>query len=234
MGAVRDLQGFGTPERVWAEAGVPDHLDVLDWEDLLPEQCRVVIVVPHPDDEVLGLGGVLQELARRGVPVLLVGVTEGEASHAGREEELRKRRAAERRDALSLLGSDAHVLQLGHADGKVNEVLLRFQLEQVIEPQDLVLAPWSHDGHPDHDSCGRAAADLGRRTCSYLVWAWHWATPETLPLHDAVRVQLSSEDLARKRRAVLAFVSQLEGDDPILPDHVTARLLRTSEVLMLR
>lgn len=229
---MRDLQGLGTAESTWRDAGLPDTLAEVDWEDLLPVDGKVVLVVPHPDDEVLGVGGILLALARRRVPVLLLAVTDGEKSHPGREDELRVRRAQERSDALAVLGSDATVRQLRHPDGGIDEQLLRKQLSSHVEPADVVIAPWPSDGHPDHDVCGRAAEGLGARTWSYLVWAWHWATPEDLPLPRAVRVPMTQDDLLLKRRAVSAYVSQIEGDDAILPLHVTVRLLRSCEVLV--
>ena len=49
-------------------------------------------------------------------------------------------------------------------------------------PDDLCLSPWRSDGHPDHDATGHAAVAAARLTrtpvLEYLVWAWHWATPE--------------------------------------------------------
>lgn len=227
-----DLKGLGTPEQVWVDSGRLDSLDALDWDGFLPLGGKVVLVVPHPDDEVLGLAGVLQELARRATPVLLVAVTDGEASHPGRAAELRPLRASERALALSVLGSDPEIVRLGHPDGAVDEQRLRGQLRELVGPHDVALAPWSHDGHPDHDACGRATAGLGLRTYSYLVWAWHWATPADLPWEKALRVPLSVTDLTHKRRAVAAFRSQLAGADPILPAHVTDRLLRAVEVLL--
>ena len=44
---------------------------------------RLVVVAPHPDDEALGAGGLLQHMTRIGVEAMLVAVTDGEASHPG-------------------------------------------------------------------------------------------------------------------------------------------------------
>ena len=44
---------------------------------------RLIVVAPHPDDEVLGAGGLLQQMQQAGVETVLVAVTDGEASHPG-------------------------------------------------------------------------------------------------------------------------------------------------------
>ena len=50
---------------------------------------------------------------------------------------------------------------------------------------DLVLAPWAHDAHPDHEALGRAArtaaALAGVPLLAFPVWAWQWAVPGDAP-----------------------------------------------------
>ncbi len=48
-----------------------------------PDTARVVVVAPHPDDEVFALGGFIHDVAARGGAVTIVAVTDGEAAHAG-------------------------------------------------------------------------------------------------------------------------------------------------------
>ncbi len=49
----------------------------------------------------------------------------------------------------------------------------------------LLVAPWRHDGHPDHEAAGRAAAAAARRTgarlLEYPLWLWHHTAPDDLP-----------------------------------------------------
>ena len=52
------------------------------WRGAALDGERVVVVAPHPDDEVLAAGGLMRWMACRGREVLVVGVTDGEASHA--------------------------------------------------------------------------------------------------------------------------------------------------------
>ncbi|MEA2604379.1 MAG: hypothetical protein QOF89_5371 [Acidobacteriota bacterium] len=41
---------------------------------------RILVLAPHPDDEVLGAGGVLREAVRRGLPVRVVFLTNGDSN----------------------------------------------------------------------------------------------------------------------------------------------------------
>lgn len=65
----RVISGEGTPKFRWLEA-FKNH--PLDWLNLqLFQSKRVVIVAPHPDDEVLGCGGLMQQLIKKIVTLLL-------------------------------------------------------------------------------------------------------------------------------------------------------------------
>src|SRR3989441_4749496 len=45
---------------------------------IIPPGARVLVFAPHPDDETIGAGGLIFHLARRGVPVRVVFVTNGD------------------------------------------------------------------------------------------------------------------------------------------------------------
>ena len=46
----------------------------------LQDGDRILVLVPHPDDEVLGTGGVLREAVRRGLPLRVVFLTNGDSN----------------------------------------------------------------------------------------------------------------------------------------------------------
>jgi LmbE family N-acetylglucosaminyl deacetylase len=199
----------------------------------------VLLIAPHPDDEVLGAGGALTQLAAIGRRVTIVAVTDGEASHPGQKAQLRSVRPDESDQALRRLGlSHVPVRRLRLPDGGIRPEALAQALAPWIEASDVVLAPWRRDGHPDHDVTGAVAAILAaehnRPLLAYLVWAWHWASPAgtDIPWSSALRVALPPLVLAAKAQAVQAFSSQLTGASPILPPHVLERLLRRYEILL--
>ena len=67
----------GTPESDWA-AWAPAH-PPLD----LTRCHEMIVVAPHPDDEVLGVGGLMSTAAAAGIRVSVVAVTDGGGSHPG-------------------------------------------------------------------------------------------------------------------------------------------------------
>jgi hypothetical protein len=108
-----------------------------------------VIVAAHPDDEVLGAGGLISMLAAARARLRLVAVTDGERSHLGHTTGL-----AAREDELAAV------------------------LAPLVAGFDLCLAPWDGDMHPDHEAAGRAARRANPGHLYYFpVWMWHWAPP---------------------------------------------------------
>lgn len=246
---VRDLDAPGTDEAAWRASGVLDARPLVE-----PSRCRpagrAVVVAPHPDDEVLGVGGVLAAWAADGVPVTVVAATDGEGSHPGSPTlspaGLAERRRDERHRALERLGlGAADVVALGLPDGGVagHVDALTARLTDLLRPGDTLLAPVPGDGHPDHDAvadaAGRAAAATGAGLLRYAVWLWHWARPDDpdVDWDGAVRIALPDRCRRAKQDAVACFTTQIAplSDDPrdgvILPPAVLARLLREVEVL---
>jgi LmbE family N-acetylglucosaminyl deacetylase len=111
---------------------VPDALTVRDGE-------RLLVIAPHPDDETLGAGGLIQRvLARHGsVHVVLVTAGDGNVGGVVLETGLRQpppanfvaygeRRVAETRRALQALGASPDAVELlGFPDGGLMGLLSR-------------------------------------------------------------------------------------------------------------
>lgn len=163
------------------------------WERLArrawrPPTTRTVVVVPHPDDEVLACGGLIATQRAAGVPVVIVAVTDGEASHDGVDREhMRRQRQSEQQDALGILGVSVDDAQrLGLPDGEVpaNEHRLMELLLGIVKPQDLLVAPWVHDHHSDHEACGRAAQRVARLHRCSTVGSLVWGPVRTDPLES--------------------------------------------------
>ncbi len=212
---------------------------------------RLVVVAPHPDDEVLGAGGLIQQALRDGVLVEVVSVTDGEASHPNshmvRGTDLARIRRRESQEALRRLGWENPTLTpLGLPDGdvKAHRRQLDQALESILLPDDLCVAPWWRDGHPDHDECGdaarRASAAVGAQSLACLIWAWHWADPQgaDIPWDRCVRLDLGRRTRARKRWATQAFESQIlpigpgDSDQAILPATILRRFWSGYEVFV--
>jgi LmbE family N-acetylglucosaminyl deacetylase len=216
--------------------------------DVLPlPAARLVVVSPHPDDEVLGCGGLLALHAAAGREDLVVAVTDGEASHrplavpsSGRLAALRRAESAE--GLLHLTArSDNNVLRLHLPDGHValHEQRLADRLVATLRPSDTVVVPWRLDGHPDHEACARAAAKacvrVGCRLLEAPIWMWHWSTPgdTRVPWHRLIALPLPPEVQAQKRSALDAHASQLlprgRHTPPVLDETIVARSRRSHE-----
>lgn len=239
------IRGRGTAEEQWAAWSAPAAWPRLD----LVAVRRAVVVAPHPDDEVLGTGGIMATLAARDVPVTVVAVTDGEASHPGWAvpDDVARRRTGESLAALADLGLGPEARhRLGIPDGHVAEAESGVlpALSGLIGPGDHVFATSRDDGHPDHEAVGRAAAAAcaraGATLLEYPVWMWHWADVDDprVPWHRAAVVELAPDVVAAKQRALSRFASQVEplgpapGQAAILPPHVLARFRRPWEMVL--
>ncbi|UOG75572.1 PIG-L family deacetylase [Hymenobacter tibetensis] len=203
-----------------------------------------LIVVPHPDDESLGCGGLLALLRQSAVPVQVVLISDGTMSHPHSQvypaAARRALREAELRAALSELGvAPDNLVCLGLPDSRVpSEGEAGFQ-EAVAQLRQLfadavptsILCPWRRDPHPDHRATSqlvRAALAAGvaqPRLLEYVVWAWERATPADLPQPgEATGWRLDiGPVIAQKQRAIAAHRSQLAPG--IIPDDPSGFLL---------
>ncbi len=220
---------------------------------------RVVIVVPHPDDEALGCGGLLALLRQAGQPVAAALVSDGSMSHPHSQEfspaARRELRYAELRHALAVLDvGENNVLYLGLPDSQVPSAGPSFETAAdrlagfITEQQaDTVLVPWRRDPHPDHRASSLlTAAALARlptppRRLEYVVWAWERAAPADLPQPGegtGFRLDIAAV-LAQKQRAIAAHRSQLAPgvitDDPsgfLLSEAMLAHFAQPTEVFI--
>jgi len=241
---VEDVDGRGTPTQVWAawSRAFPD-LELAGWDDVL-------VLAPHPDDEVLGVGGLMARLVARGARVEVLAVTDGEASSPGSPTltpaALAARRVGESAAACRVLGVDPP-RRARLPDGRVaaHEGELTDLVAARLHPGRVCLATWVGDGHPDHEAVGRAAAAAcqrtGARLVQYPVWMWHWSAPDdpAVPWESCAVLGLDPQELDLKRRSVEHFVTQIHplspapADTAVLPPFVIDRLVTGREMVLL-
>lgn len=199
-----------------------------------------VVIAAHPDDEVLGVGGTMAQLAAAGVRLRIIAATDGEGSHPEANPQLiAAQRAAESAAALRALQiGSAEVIRLRLPDTGLRrcEGELASRLRELCAGFDVCLAPWEFDGHADHEAAGRAARAACPLVLHYPIWMWHWAVPadSRVPWRRARQVPLAGGVALKKRAAIRAFVSQLTdrpGDGPVLTPGVVAHFTRPAELL---
>jgi GlcNAc-PI de-N-acetylase len=76
---VHPIDAPGTDEDAWAGWSMLEALPDAGLADV----ASAVIVAAHPDDEILGAGGLISILSASGARLRLVAVTDGEGSHRG-------------------------------------------------------------------------------------------------------------------------------------------------------
>ncbi|WP_426166493.1 PIG-L deacetylase family protein [Sandarakinorhabdus sp. DWP1-3-1] len=200
----------------------------------------LAIIAPHPDDDVLGCGLLIDAARRAGWRLLVVALTDGQASHPHSARwpasALGRLRRGEMRRALARLGAGtAPVRFMGWRDGDLagdgSTLRLRRLLHAAGATTVAVASPADH--HPDHRAAwalARTATSAGRwRLLGYEVWA----RSETCPR------PLFTTGKAAKRWAMAAHRSQVTdyiADDPdgfIFAAPVLRGLVESAETLRL-
>ena len=172
---------------------------------------RVLVVAPHPDDEVFGCGGMLAWHARLGASVRVIILTDGAAGDPGqRAAHIEETRVAESRAAGRELGLEDYRF-LGFADGGLgdsSELVERLVRELEEFAPELVYGPSPQELHADHRAASRAlfaalARGPRRRVLLYGVNSQAVAGI----LFDTTTVW------ERKEAAIRCFASQLAYQD---------------------
>ncbi|CAN5361294.1 hypothetical protein BH11ACT2_BH11ACT2_16810 [soil metagenome] len=224
------------------------------WDELLESARRfeldgfteLLVIAAHPDDETLGTAGLIGACADRGLPVRVVVVTDGAASHphspTHTPQALAVLRANETARALAILAPGATCEFLGYPDGQTRE--RADEIERALRDEiaataatALIAVPWQGDGHRDHRVVSeRAAAVVGGQTLvEYPIWMWHWADAhdERVPTLSALPI-----DATRKAKAIAAHATQIAplsartGDEAMLSPEFVEHFRRGVEVFI--
>jgi LmbE family N-acetylglucosaminyl deacetylase len=213
-----------------------------------PKDGTAVIFAPHQDDESLGCGALVARKRNEGLPVHVVFITDGSASHPGHPtlspENIATIRAAEAREALRLLGVESNAIHCLQApDGALpqlsqdvkNDLVDRItRLLEEIEPDEIFL-PCSPDGSSEHEAAFQIVIEAAGRTTdrNCEIWqypVWSWWNPLLLARHIAVfglcRSQRAEDFQAIKIRALQQYRSQMEPLPPQMTPSLPPELVR--------
>lgn len=186
-----------------------------------------VVVVAHPDDETVLVGGLLARL-----PVLtLAHVTDGapadmaDARRLGFEsrDAYRAARAAELDEALAVLGVAPRRVAMGLADQSAADDLVGLTegLARELDGAELVLTHAYEGGHPDHDACAfavqAACSRMARPPVRLEFPAYHARGGARVvgrfhpdPAPGERKIVLAPERAAAKREAMARHRTQAE------------------------
>jgi len=128
---------------------------------------RLLVLAPHPDDEVIGCGGLVAQHLRERRSVHVIVSTDGAEAEAvpDREAYLRTREA-ESKTGLAILGN-ATVEFLQHPDRSLSQHVDELQ-QSLLETlrrfrPDLIVLPSPIEIHPDHAALAQAFCELVQR-----------------------------------------------------------------------
>ena len=187
----------------WADVAEPD-LVPYHAVPVLPTR-RLLVLAPHPDDEVLGCGGLMAALLAQGVPVQVVIASDGGqgGDAAVREQESLAAAQALAEGALPAQTQFWRLPDRGLA--QATELVPRLQHLLATASADHVLLPSPFEIHPDHRALCVAGlhalrqAGTGAEVLFYEVGQ---------PLMPDVMVDITPQ-LERKRAALRCFPSQM-------------------------
>jgi LmbE family N-acetylglucosaminyl deacetylase len=215
-----------TPDRSAGGSGARHSLDSTD---------RILVIAPHPDDETLAVGGLLQQAAARGAAVRVLFLTDGENNpwaqravegrwRINRADRVRwgARRRQESLAALGCLGLRAEcAVFLAFPDQGLTDLLLRGgeTLIQTLVTEverwrpTALLIPSASDIHPDHNAAavmsGFALARAPNSTRGLLPLSYVVHERVSLSEGAGVKIALTPRERETKHRAILEHASQL-------------------------
>jgi len=185
------------------------------------KDASVLVIAPHPDDEVLGVGGTIARLAEEGQHVTVVIVTKGSAEHF--DSTLVERGRQEAREAHRLLGV-ARTVFLDFPAARLDQIphvtLNAALLQVIVETQpDTVFVPFGGDLHRDHQLVFDSTLVAVRPTNGLVVREilayetlsetnWNAAGSVTAPFIPDCYVRIDKY-LERKLAGMATYASQL-------------------------
>jgi LmbE family N-acetylglucosaminyl deacetylase len=194
---------------------------------------KILVVAPHPDDESLATGGLLQRVFAQKIPVRIVFATDGENNpwaqrywerrwRIGPNERARwgRRRREEALDAIRTLGGKPDCARfLNLPDLGTTDLLMHGSPDLSVligeEIRDwapsVALIPTLHDAHPDHSALSVAFSIAVDSLGGLPIRIWEYLVhPPAVSLPDeSVKLLLNSEEVACKRRAILCHATQV-------------------------
>lgn len=205
-------------------------------ENLLQQDARVLILAPHPDDECLGTGGLIQKALAQGVNIKVIFITNGDNNpwpqrylekkwFIGAEERKRwgQRRKIEAQNSLQILGEgkvattflglpDAGILNLWKKED--TSILENLVKEFNAWQPTLLVLPSEFDRHSDHRAThlyGRKALAETSNKCRVITYLIHrpWLMKITRKPKPQIKLELSPLEQDKKLQAILCHKTQM-------------------------
>lgn len=183
--------------------------------EINPPKANVLILAPHPDDEIFGCGGAIVRHLAQGDSVSVIIATDGHAAtlHA---DELAKQnyittRYQESRNAAHVLGyQDIQFWDFSDRELLHNKSTVQLAVQSIQNLQaTLIYAPSIFEIHPDHFALAKIAIEAVIATQTTLIMY-----EIGVPLRPNFLLDITDLKI-RKRQAMKCFESQIQHNDYI-------------------
>jgi len=209
--------GKEVSEISWREKFIP--VERKRWlEDYRGRKGNILVIAPHPDDDVLGAGGTMVAAADQGKGVFSVYLTDGRGSprqdQSISDEAMAARREKEALSALQAVGAEGGFFLKRRSEELAGEMGRKTQEEltgilQFIQPEEVFL-PAPYERHRTHQRCTRLSLDALRRVgdlratlLGYSLWGSFWGEKKRV-------VRDIGPFIKKKVEAVIAHASQID------------------------
>jgi len=164
----------------------------------LPKDKSVLVVAPHPDDELIGLGGTIQLLRKKKCKVHVVYVTTGQV---GKKDKIIK----EATSICGLLGIQYTFLSNDPSEIDLSEGL---KIQKMIRKLKIshLFTTFVMDDHDDHKRVNQLIYPFVKDICQLQIWMYQIYT--SLPTNCVVDIT----EVASKKYEALSKYTSVKGD----------------------
>ena len=182
-------------------------------QEHMPENKKIVIISPHPDDSCINAGGTILKLSSANKIDILIMTTGHRADIPGKnKEEKTKIREDEVKKECIILEATPHFCRLGFYDNepKIKEDLKKISaLLNTLKP-DIIMLPHKKDVHPTHITSRKITLE-SLKTLDFKPELWSYETTWALFKDKEFNtiVSLNSHEMKQKLDAIACHESQL-------------------------
>lgn len=182
---------------------------------------KILIIAPHPDDEILGCAGLIQKSLEENHRVDVIIMSGGGKSHSGccniTTDELIRNRRSLSKNAAGIIGlPDENLYFLDYPDGNIDysneETKQLKKLMSDINP-DMIFIPHQREGWSDHIQTAEIVKKLvtGKESVKiyeYCVWFWYYNYWH-IDWGNARILKMDKEQHLKKISAIDAYIKPL-------------------------
>lgn len=179
----------------------------------------ILIIAPHPDDEVLACSGLIQRMISENINVHIAILSGGERTHRDccGEKETIKNRHILTLHALNIINFPLKNLHnFSFPDGGISDTCLiekekLYNLLSALQP-DAVFIPHPFDRWEDHINAGNLIKSYYTKDdhisiYEYCVWFWYWFRDyKKVEWEKSYTLKMTSEEQRLKSEAIDAYV----------------------------